>query len=448
LKFLSVRLSLLNANVTALLCLMQFTLAATARAQDPTLPTSQVIGLVSLKQRVGPMDVPTGLGVVAAHVEGGKPNEYTPNVRGENFAGVNFMLRSGVSGIGGHAHATAKIIYGPHGIAPGIAQVNCYQAANWLKEGCLFTGTNQPPRSDGSDIINNSWIANDTSSFSTSALRRLDYLIDTTDSIVVIGVNNGPQTPVPPLLASCYNGIAVGMGNGQSSGGRTTFEGVGRGKPDLVAPGGLTSFCTPVVSGVAACMVQLSQSNADPASARKAPVIKAVLMAGAVKPENWKHYPDKPLDYYLGAGIVNIDHSHAILSQPPSKPGMINKPTGWSYVTISPRDVLSWYWDVPTELTDTTLVLVWNRRIDGRQISDRLTRKSIWLDTPRLADMDLKLLNLNEGPVASSHSTVDNVELIHIPKLKPGQYEIQLTRKDALVENWTAALAWWGNPDH
>lgn len=417
------------------------------QAQQPELPVSQVIGLRDLKARLGPLDVPTGVGVLASHVEGGKPDEYTPHVRDERYAGVNFMLRSGVSKTGGHAHSTAKIIYGQQGLAPGITQVNCYQAANWLKEGCLFTGTNQPPRFDGSDIINNSWIAADTSPFSAQALRRVDYLIDLYNCLVVVGVNNGPQTPVPPLLASCYNGIAVGRDSGRSSGGRTQFEGNGRGKPDLVAPGGLTSYSTPVVSSVAAGMIQLANTHPQAKEARMAPVIKAVLMAGAVKSETWKHYPDHPLDAHLGAGVVNIDHSYDILKEPMIKPGMMNKLTGWSFFTITQRDVLSWYWDVPVELTDATMVLVWHRRIDGRQLTDRMTRKTIWLDTPRMADMDMKLFSLNEGEIASSHSTVDNVELIHVPKLKPGQYEIQIGRKDPLTEDWTAALAWWGQSE-
>ncbi|MAX27176.1 MAG: hypothetical protein CMJ19_21990 [Phycisphaeraceae bacterium] len=438
-----------RARFTLLITIITLTLtfASTTHAQPNPDAPSTIIGIHALKQRLGPIDMPTGFGVVVGHVEGGKPKAYAPHVRDPLFDGVKFTYRSGISEISGHAQATAKVIYGPKGLAPGIRQVNCYFAGTWLKEGCLFTGTNQPPKADGSDILNHSWIAGDDSPFTSKALRRLDYLIDTTDTLAIIGVNNGKQNPVPPLLASSYNGIAVGRDNGQSSGGRTLVEGKGRGKPDLVAPGALTSFCTPVVTAAAAYMVQIAKAHPQAQWARKPQVIKAALMAGARKSEHWKHYPDHPLDVHLGAGVVNVDHSYDILIQPATPPGMIQKDTGWSYFQITPRQMHSWYWDVKQPLTDATLALVWHRRIDGRQLSDGITRKTIWIDTPYLADLDIKLVSLEKGHVASSHSKVDNVELIHVPQLEAGQYEIQVGRKDSLNTTWDAALAWWGKPE-
>lgn len=419
-------------------------LCSSSYAQDKPKAPSEIIGLRQFEKRTGMIDCPTGFGVVASHVEGGKSNEYAPHVRDERFRGVKFQLRSGISNIGGHAHSTAKILYGPKSYAPGIKHVNCYHAANWLKQGCLFTGTNRPPKSDGADLINHSWIAGDANAFTKQVLRRVDYLIDTYDTIMVIGVNNGPKTPVPPMLASCYNGIAVGRDNGQSSGGRTRVEGKGRSKPDLVAPGGLTSYCTPMVSAVAARLIQVAKAHPHAKQARKAQVIKATLLAGAVKTQYWQHTPIRPLDNRLGAGIVNIDHSYQILKQQPIFSGMITAPTGWSYFSITPREMLSWYWDVKTDMENATLALVWHRRIDGRQLTERLTRKTVWLDRPRMADLDIKFISMDAGEIASSHSTVDNVELIYVPKLKAGQYEIQISRKDPLNEDWTAALAWFG----
>ena len=426
---------------SVLICLLCSTRLVTA--QEVEQSPRQVIGLVDLMDRIGPIDTPTGVGVLTSHIEGGKTNEYMPNIRDERFAGVNFMLRSGVTKVGGHAHATAKVLYGSRGLAPGITKVNCYHAANWLKEGCLLAGTNKPPKFDGSDLMNHSWIAGQANAFTNSALRRLDYLIDTYDCIAVVGVNNGSKTSIPPMLASSYNGIAVGRENGQSSGGRTAVDGKGRGKPDLVAPGGLTSFCTPVVSASAARMIQVAKSHPFAQEARKAQVIKAVLLAGAVKPPHWRHSPQHPLDRHLGAGVVNVNHSYDILKRDPSKPGMIDQPTGWSFFELSTRDMPSWYWDVPKDLENVTVTLVWHRRIDGRQLTDRLTRKTVWLETPRMADLDIKFISLQEGQIAVSKSNVDNVELIYVSKLKAGQYEIQLGRKDQLTENWTAALAWW-----
>ena len=100
-------------------------------------------------------------------------------------------------------------------------------------------------------LYTHSWIAPATAGYE-DILRRIDYLADVRGVVMVVGVNNGAGNPVPPLLASAYNTISVGQWDGHSSGGYTTVEGAGRCKPEIVAPGGLTSFATPVVAAVVA----------------------------------------------------------------------------------------------------------------------------------------------------------------------------------------------------
>ena len=48
---------------------------------------------------------------------------------------------------------------------------------------------------------------------------RFDYMINQDNLVAVVAVNNnnGSVTPIPALLASSYNSIAVGLSNGQSS---------------------------------------------------------------------------------------------------------------------------------------------------------------------------------------------------------------------------------------
>src|SRR5690606_38217469 len=80
--------------------------------------------------------------------------------------------------------------------------------------------------------------------------------------------------------------------NSASLGGTNLYNGV-RNAPDLVAPASATSTATPLVSGVAAMLIGVAHSNPGLSlstvtsagqtlqSGETAPVIKALLMAGA-----------------------------------------------------------------------------------------------------------------------------------------------------------------------
>src|SRR5690606_1735666 len=122
----------------------------------------------------------------------------------------------------------------------------------------------EPPVDDGIRLFNHSWIGG-ASSAAPHILRRIDWVIDERDAIMCVGVNNERTSAVPVLLASSYNAIAVGTarGNGNSSGGYTTYEGVGRCKPDLVGPRGLTSFATPSVTACCAILMERAAGADD-----------------------------------------------------------------------------------------------------------------------------------------------------------------------------------------
>src|SRR5690606_26494394 len=155
----------------------------------------------------------------------------------------------------GHATTTAGVIYGPGNLAPGITDVHCYATAHWLTEGYLRAGTPLPPVEDDRRLFNHSWIGGSGGPGDLTVLRRVDYIVDARDAIMVVGVNNGRNTTVPSLLCSAYNVIAVGSTN--SSGGYTSVDGEGRCKPDITAPTRMTSFATPMVGAIAARLLEM-----------------------------------------------------------------------------------------------------------------------------------------------------------------------------------------------
>ena len=404
-------------------------LSAQTYSIGPGLSTRQKIGAESLERQLG-LQAPYGRGITFGHVEG-NPGDYMPNTSDEAFEGVYFKPRSGRSKVNRHAHSTAKVLYGRQGLTPGVRDVNFYTTTHWMGSGSLNAGSMKPPFSDGCQVLTHSWIGS-PSPFARDVLRRVDYLVDHHDVIAVVGVNNGAHSPVPALLASAYNVIAVGVTSGDSSGGYTTFEGAGRCKPDIVAPKSRTSFSTPVVAAIAARLLETAHSMTGIEAAQRSEVIKAVLMAGAKKPKRWARQAGKPLDEHLGAGTVRLDRSYAILTSGPQAPGTIMHRAGWDFRSLPLKGHDDYLVDSLHDTGEVSIMLVWNRRIDGRSLANLITKKERWLNFPRLADFDLRLVHLDDQGekqvVEESSSTVDNVEHIYQKKLPAGRYLIEVTR--------------------
>ena len=120
--------------------------------------------------------------------------------------------------------------------------------------------------------------------------------------------------------AHIYNGISVGVSDGTHRYGTTTYDGAGRTKPEIVAPGGIpgsnpatqyTSFATPIVTAAAALLIDAAGSNA---AAKDQLSLKAILLAGADKSisANWDQTPTRPIDDVYGAGELDIYQSYFI----------------------------------------------------------------------------------------------------------------------------------------
>lgn len=418
----------------------------------------EIIGYEAAYDRLG-RHMPTGQGIAFAHVEGGLGN-YRPELPGPAFDTVAFSLRSGESTPNVHAAQTARVIYGSTGLAPGVEVVHCMTTADFLGKLVLNATTTGPPVPATDSpfeprVYTHSWIGEPGEMQAAMILRRVDYLVDTRDIVMVAGVNNGRDTPVPALLGSAYNAIAVGTTGGNSSGGVTSIDLPGRSKPDLVAPQGMTSYTTPVVSAAAALLLEQADRlvKEGHAKANRAEVIKAALLSGATKPDRWQPQPGQPLDSHLGAGVVNVDRSLRVLAAGSAQPGeTIKRLAGWSMPTLKKNATASYTLKLPIDTGPASFILTWHRRIDGRTAigtrNDTGEKITVWLDAPRLADLDLRLVSVIDGQaidLAQSTSRVDNVEHVYLPSLAKGEYRLDIFRDpdhETLDEDWEAALAW------
>ena len=211
----------------------------------------------AIENRVGEFRA-TGAGVAISQVEAPTTTSstYFVDTGLSDFAGKTIVDATGGGDISSHATNVGQNMYGNAGIAPGVTSVDVYNANDWLNSGFLQTESPQAPNVETNKIENHSWIADFTNTdntpdvvTATDVIRRLDYVIDRDGVVAVVGVNNGIATSLPQVLANSYNAIAVGRSDGGSSLGPSTIDGLGRSKPDLVAPAYNTSVATGWVSG-------------------------------------------------------------------------------------------------------------------------------------------------------------------------------------------------------
>lgn len=412
---------------------------ATAPATAPQTDPRELMGFYNLMLQYR-RATPIGRGIRAAHVEG-EPGLYTPRISSPKYDGIRIRAMSGPSRELAHTSITAGLIYGRGGLAPGIRDVQFWASHHWLLA-YLHAGLPLPPVQDDRRLFNHSWIG-PNSLAASDILRRLDYLADVADKIFVVGVNNGAGSAVPALLASAYNVISVGQYDGASSGGYTTVEGPGRCKPDLVAPGALTSYATPAVTAAVAGLLEAADKMQSP-DAGRAEVIRAVLLAGAQKPPQWQPQPGKPLDQHFGAGRLRVDFSHRILRAGPVTRDGKSTADGWVFAALEPDTSFQQAIEVPRGAAELSVVLTWNRRVDGRLVCDLVTGRSRWNDEARLADFDLEVrASARDAVVGESSSAIDNVEHVYLKAPSPGAYQLRvLRRRDQWPEPWDFALAW------
>lgn len=383
-----------------------------------------------------------GSGIAVAQVEApvsANNFEVNPTAVGLPVSTFTWLSTSGsastypnaVGGESFHANEVGGNFYGAaSGVAPAVAHVDSYEAGFFYSSRVvsLTASTNR--------VVNQSFIfTGPTATYDT----RYDNYAAQYNTLFVSGVgNSGP----PSAPATCYNGLGVAAYTGASSIGPTPD---GRSKPDITAPASLTSFSTPQVAGVAAILLQAAARNdGGPGTAVRATnsiVIKALLMNGAEKPQDWTHPTTGPLDTRYGAGVVNLWNSYRQLRGgkqalnfsssngigashlPPDITNNLPTRRGWDYATLQngpTQEAVSHYFVDLRDATNRTFTLkatlVWLRQQNQ-------------MGPVFINDLDLFLYDaVSNTLVASSQSLVDNVEHLYLTNLPPSRYCLQVLK--------------------
>lgn len=404
------------------------------------------IGFTSLKTRLGAA-MPTGAGISLTQTEAAEGTSYRPDVN--QFPGHNFTFPAGgATGTSGHANLVGQFIYGTGSLAPAIGtaadEITSYSAITWISSVLNAGNTSLLPAEETNDIQNHSWVGtNDNTTSDTTIVRRMDYAIQRDDFVAVFGLNNGSGNPVPALMAGAYNGITVGLSNGQHSSGTSVIEGA-RTRPDIVVPTSSTSVGTATVSSAAALMIETARSSSALSNGDRSFVVKSLLMAGATRDESefsraWVHSATQPLDATYGAGELNIDNSYQILTAGEAAASVISTAaaTGWDLgLTAATNNY--YYFDVSAE-SQVSAALVWNRTITA---ADTPGGGISYQFNSSLADLNLHLYSASGfdlgTELAISASSIDNVELI-TTLLGPGRYVWEVSSSTPLTQY---GLAW------
>ena len=197
------------------------------------------------------------------------------------------------------------------------------------------------------------------------------------------------------------------------------------------------------MSAAAVLLVQTAAGKANPAEASAAgrvETIKAVLLSGATTatfsqlPEPWHRTNNgtfvEPLDRQFGAGQLNINNSHLIISASQQNGADLTRdaPTGWDFTTLTAAgQTRRYFFDVPENAAAPTLTatVTWLRRIP-QSGADFTT------ETATLANFQLRIFetdqNLNLGTlIDSSLSPIDNVQHTLTDLVPTSHYALEVT---------------------
>jgi hypothetical protein len=298
----------------------------TTPPDDPTIAAD--IGLNLLRLNDPGL---TGAGVTVAQVEASDGSTGTTafEASGTNDPGASFTYLDGTQssttyndGVVGtasaHADYVASFFYGatlyqgaPTGVAPGVAAVDVYFAADFLTSLAGQTAASFAPA-----VVNMSF----TYSSGTDANITYDTDAALLSNTVFVAAAGNSGTPASPSTA--WNVISVASSTASVAVGAA---GLYADKPDISAPQSETSYTAPIVSGAAALLVQAGRAGfagwtaGEEAAAVDARTVKALLLNGAVKPSDYftnGYAPSAngPLSAEYGSGVVNVSNAVANLA--------------------------------------------------------------------------------------------------------------------------------------
>jgi hypothetical protein len=352
---------------------------------------------------------------------------------------------------------------GSNGIAPGVDAIEMYYAS-YHPSYIVFTKVSTQAK-----IINCSFVFGEQYDIYDIAYDTYtaEYNVLFCNGIYTDANNDDDVASLITSPASSYNCIAVGV---EDDANLTSLDD-DRSKPDIVAPAPgayayYTSYTTPVVSGAATLLYQSAlredagSGTADDATDPR--TLKALLLNSATKTSDWSHTSTHPLDRINGAGVLEINNAQLLLaagqyseteddvatdsgeSHLPSSDitTELSSNMGWNFstltnaftitndsssggrpelsqsVTITYTDSTDHYFfdcDAADASTfNLTATLVWNRNANETSINN----------------LDLFLYKEDGTLVASSVSTVDNVEHLYELDLEPGRYVLQVYKPE------------------
>lgn len=435
------------------------------------------IGLTEL--RAANPGLTEGVGIKAHLVEAFTPagtDRYVPNPSDGQIANnaINIVGKPATAVdaelYSGHALGSARNFFGTSGVARDLGRgnlpIDAYTAVlptttndnhpsiDWVN-GLVGNGGRAPVLAefDRSTVSSHSYVFTSDENGSLPAfMRRLDHIINETDTSTVVGTNNGGN--LPPGWAPSYNAITVGRSNGTHASGLTTTYGSGRVAVDVVAPVSTTSAATPIVAGAVAIL----QDAADGGDAARSEVIRATILAGATKDAGdiatpWSRTTTQPLDSVYGAGELNIFNSYNIqqggeVNGSALDPGSAAGFNGWDYESNLAVNEESFYEFVVAageELTDFSVALAWNMDIVDNNRSNPFNNS--FSPSEELANLSLELFDSTGSflgsSIDSSLSSVDNVEHIYQASgLTEGVYHLRVSNDNAFATDY--GLAWRG----
>ncbi|WP_269524471.1 fibronectin type III domain-containing protein [Coraliomargarita parva] len=424
----------------------------TLRARDATLDGSGVtVAQVEAQIKTGGWQVdPADVGLDA-----GLFTYYTTTATYPTGASFDIELESYHANIvGARFFGLTSGTQGTNGVAPGVAAIQNFYAGYFFNS-LILTSTNI-----STQVVNQSYVYSSLSEAdSTTVNQYFDNYASNYGVIFCNGLNTEVNPATIPSPASTYNGITVGVVDDS-----LTSLSDGRSKPDIVAPGSTAaSYTTPLVAGAATILYQ-SGARADAGSGTESDAtdirtIKTLLLNSATKPSGWSHTSTHPLDTTNGAGVLEINQAQLQLEAgqygetvddnlttsgadhlpPGGISDNLSANTGWNLSTLTNARVTGQYRDATDHYFfncdaaeassfNLTATLVWNRNAGRSNINN----------------LDLFLYKEDGTLVASSVSTVDNVEHLYELALEAGRYVLQVYKpaadRDTTSETYALAF--------
>ena len=295
----------------------------------------------------------------------------------------------------------------------------------------------------------------------------IDHVIrDSGRTMTIAAGNGGPSNgTLAGRPTGAYNAI-IGGGtgadiNGDPSEDYSNFPNYtsrgptddGRSKPDIIAPASWmhvpilnsawddfngTSISTPIVAGGAALLIDM---GLDLGHSTDSKVIKSVLLNSADKLSNWSHTSTQPLDIAQGAGQMNLENAYHQYLPAEQDPGTVSD-VGWDIQQINHNsENLYTINGIVLAGEFITATLAWDRIVTTGTEEDI---DDVVYSFDHLDNLDLYLYDADDlsTPLASSISTIDNVEHLYYSAATTGNYVLGVKMANAPVGSELYALAW------